>query len=72
MKSIINAYQAYERRGIRGEMVIACGKPPKRTNLRDHLMGPVGDLVIQIGLKLKRRRDAGKPVALSLLTGSVP
>jgi len=72
MKFLSNSYQAYERRGIRGEMDSACGKPSKRTNLRGPLLAPFGDLLNQIGQNLNRYRVVGKPTAWSPLTGSKP
>jgi hypothetical protein len=71
MKSIYDAYQAYERRVMRGELDNR-GKPPRRTELHEPFLAKLGDLLIHTGLRLKRRHSAGKPMAWSPLTGSKP
>ena len=72
MKSIYNAYHAYERRVIRGELDITPRKAVKRSAPREPLLANVGDLLIHTGLKLKRRYATSKPMAWALKTGSKP
>lgn len=72
MKSLYNAYQAYERRVLRGELDNTPGIAVNRSGPREPLLGQFGDLLIHTGLKLKRRRAAGKPMAWSPMTGSKP
>ena len=72
MKSFYSAYQAYERRVIRGEFY----NPPRKAitlpALREPLLAQIGDLLIQTGVKLKRRYATGKPMAWSPMIGSKP
>jgi hypothetical protein len=72
MKSYYDAYQAYEHRVMRGEFDSA----PKPTGMkltgREPLLAWVGDLLINAGLKLKRRYATGKSMAWSPLSGSKP
>jgi hypothetical protein len=70
MKSLYDAYQAYERRVIRGEFDKTSRAAANRPALHEPLLAQVGDLLIRTGLKLKRRYAAGKPMAWSPLTGS--
>ena len=70
MKSLYHAYEAYERRVIRGELVSAPRKAFKRATPREPLLAQVGDLLIHTGLKLKRRYATGKTMAWSPMTGS--
>jgi hypothetical protein len=72
MKSLYNAYQAYEIRVIRGEMDAKAGKKTKRPEMNEPLLARLGDLLIQTGMRLKRQQVAGKPMAWSPLTGSKP
>jgi len=72
MESIYSAYQAYERRVMRGELDITPRKAVKRSAPREPLLAQVGDLLIHTGLKLKRRYAAGKPMSWSAMTGSKP
>jgi hypothetical protein len=72
MKSLYDAYQAYERRVIRGEFDKTSRMTAKRSAPREPLLAQFGDLLIHAGLKLKRRYAAGKPMAWSPLTGSKP
>jgi hypothetical protein len=72
MKSLYDAYQAYERRVMRGEFDQTSRKAANRTVPRDPLLAQLGDLLIRTGLKLKRRYAAGKPMAWSPMTGSKP
>ena len=72
MTTLYDAYQAYERRVIRGEF----SGTPKKTNRRpapsEPIMEQLADLLIHTGLKLKRHYAAGKSMAWSPLTGSKP
>ncbi len=70
MKSLYTAYQAYERRVIRGELDNIPRVAAKRSAPREPLLAQVGDLLIHTGFRLKRRYAAGKPMAWSPLTGS--
>ncbi len=72
MKSLYNAYQAYERRAIRGEFDNTPRKAVKRSAPHEPLLAQFGDLLIHTGLKLKRRYTTGKPMSWSPMTGSKP
>jgi len=72
MKSLYNAYQAYERRVIRGEFDNAPGKAVNQPASREPLLVQFGDLLIRTGLRLKRRYAVGKSMAWSPMTGSKP
>ena len=72
MKSLYHAYQAYERRVIRGELDNSPGIAANRAAPREPLLAQFGDLLIHTGLKLKRRYAAGKSMAWSPMTGSKP
>ncbi len=74
METLYHAYQAYERRVERGEFSVR--QPKKmyiRYSFREPFLARLGDFLIRIGMKLKRRyATAGKPMAWSPLTGSKP
>ena len=73
MKSLYHAYQAYEHRVIRGEF--SPRRPAEAVNkstAREPILARFGDLLIQVGLKLKRRYATGKPMVWSPMTGSKP
>jgi hypothetical protein len=70
MKTYYDAYQAYERRVIRGEFDNSPRSAIKPTSPREPLLVKLGDLLINTGLKLKRRYATGKPMAWSPMTGS--
>jgi hypothetical protein len=72
MNSLYDAYQAYERRVIRGELDTVPAEAAKKASPREPLLAQLGDLLIHTGLKLKRRYAAGKPMAWSPMTGSKP
>jgi hypothetical protein len=72
MKSMYDAYQAYERRVIRGEYDNTRGKTIHRSAPRKPLLVQFGDLLINTGLRLKRRYSTGKSMAWSPMTGSKP
>jgi hypothetical protein len=70
MKTYYDAYQAYEHRVIRGEFDTTPKTVKKPTARREPLLVKLGDLLINTGLKLKRRYATGKPMAWSPMTGS--
>jgi hypothetical protein len=70
MSSFNHAYQAYERRVIRGEMDYHPKKSARRTVTHEPLAARIGDLLIQTGLKLKRRYSPGKSMSWSPMTWS--
>ena len=73
MKSLYHAYQAYERRVERGEFfTYRPAKATKKSAAREPILARFGDLLIRVGLKLKRRSATGKPMAWSPMTGSKP
>jgi hypothetical protein len=72
MISVYDAYQAYERRVIRGEFDNTPGKVAKRIAPSEPLLAQFGDLLIHAGLRLKRRYSGGKSMAWSPMTGSKP
>ena len=72
MKSFYSAYKAYENRVIRGEMDGKAGKIGIRPDPYEVLLTQLGDLFIQAGMRLKRQRVAGKPIAWLSMTGSKP
>jgi hypothetical protein len=72
MNSLHDAYQAYERRVMRGEFDKTPRKTPMQTAPREPLLERFGDLLIHTGMRLKRRHAAGRPMAWSPMTGSKP
>jgi hypothetical protein len=70
MNSLFDAYQAYERQVIRGEFNKVSGKTADRSVPREPLLVKIGDLLIQIGQKLKQRHSTGKPMTWSPVIGS--
>ena len=66
MFSLLQAYQSYERRVIRGELQ---GRAAARQR---PLAVQVGDLLIAAGLRLKRPYCAEPSLTRSSLTGSTP
>ena len=73
MKSFYQAYQAYERRAVRGEFFATRSKGLQRTSVpHEPFLAQFGDLLVRLGLKLKRRYTTGKPMAWLPLTGSKP
>lgn len=71
MISLYQAYQAYERRVMRGEF---SSSRPKDKYIRYAFQEPAlarfGDFLIRTGMRLKCRYAAGKPMAWSPMTGS--
>ena len=72
MKSLYHAYEAYERRVIRGELDNSPEKDLKPSTRREPMLAQFGDLLIQTGIRLKRRQAASKPMTWSPMTGSKP
>jgi hypothetical protein len=70
MKSLYQAYEAYERRVIRGEYRNVYKKPCKNILQHESIMERLGDFLICTGLRLKHRSLAGKPMAWTPMTGS--
>jgi hypothetical protein len=73
MESLYHAYEAYEHRVMRGEF--SARRPARAHNsstAHEPLLAQFGDLLIRLGLKLKRRYASGKPMAWSPMTGSKP
>jgi hypothetical protein len=69
MKSLYHAYQAYERRVIRGEFLLARKTTPKAPATQIPLIEKLGDLFIQTGMRLKMRGADRKVMTLSLAMG---
>ena len=72
MNSQYSAYQAYERRVIRGEYDIFADKTQKVSAPPEPLLARLGDLLIQTGVKLKVRHATSKPMTWTPLMGSKP
>jgi hypothetical protein len=73
MKSLYHAYQTYETRVARGEFsVLKPARKPAKPILPAPVEASLGDLMIRLGLKLKRHAMAGKSMAWSPLTGNKP
>jgi hypothetical protein len=72
MNSLYSAYQAYERRVIRGEFNISPEKTQKFSPPPEPLLARLGDLLIQTGVKLKARQATSKSLTWSPLMGSKP
>lgn len=70
MKSLYNAYQAYEGRVNRGELDNTSRKAVNLSAPRVPLLVQFGDLLIHTGIKIKQRHAAGKSIAWPLMTGS--
>jgi hypothetical protein len=71
METLLHAYEAYERRVIRGEF--STHRLPRKKNqspFTASMAASLGDLMIKAGLKLKRRALTGKSMAWSPMTGS--
>jgi hypothetical protein len=69
MNSLLHAYEAYERRILRGELDIL----PIRAEQRFPrlFLARLGEWMIRSGTQLKRRSTvSGKPMAWSPMTGS--
>jgi hypothetical protein len=69
MKSLYNAYQAYERQVIRGEFYHIPDNTLKRSPRRESFLAQLGDLLIHTGLRLKRIYATDKSLAWSPMIG---
>jgi hypothetical protein len=69
MQSLYHAYEAYERRVMRGEMNLPA---PAKPSLNPPLRARLGDWLIRAGTKLKTRSASGTSMAWSPLTRSKP
>jgi hypothetical protein len=73
MESLYQAYQAYERRVLRGEFSTRRARHLHiQTAFGEPVLSKIGDLLIRTGLRMKRRYATGKPLAWSHMTGSKP
>jgi hypothetical protein len=72
MKSFFSAYNAYERRVVQGELDNIPGMVTNKPVPQKPLMVRIGDLLIQIGQRLKRQYVAEEPLTWSPMTGSKP
>jgi hypothetical protein len=64
MLSLYHAYQAYERRAIRGELDAEPAAPKKANRFsRPPFTFRLGDLLIRTGLRLKHQTQAGHALA---------
>jgi hypothetical protein len=73
MESLYHAYEAYERRVMRGEFSSRrLAREYNQPAFHERLLAQFGDLLIRTGLKLKHRYASGKPMAWSPMTGSKP
>ncbi len=70
--SYYQAYQAYERRAVRGEFSVPPTRLPDRVRRVEPALSRLGDLFIRFGWYLKRRQAGGKTMAWSPLTASKP
>jgi hypothetical protein len=71
MGSLYHAYEAYERRVMRGEFSNhRLARATNKSTSREPILARFGDLLIRTGLKLKRRYATGMPMAWSPMTGS--
>jgi hypothetical protein len=68
MDNLLHAYEAYERRSIRGEFSMVKAKHT-RPGYRELLLSSLADFLIAIGLKLKRKIHANGQLALSPFSG---
>jgi hypothetical protein len=70
MGSFFQAYESFERRILRGEFFSPAGSRRKAASRAEPFLSRLGDVLIHAGLKLKRLTAAGKPLALSSISGS--
>ncbi len=69
MDSLYHAYEAYEKKAIRGEFS-NFPTPQKHLPYREPVLARFGDFLIRTGTRLKCRYATGKPMAWSPMTGS--
>ena len=73
MESHLHAYQAYESRAARGEFSTRSPRPIREQSpYRAAMEASLGDLMIRIGLRLKKHAFGGKSMVWSPATGSKP
>ena len=72
MNTLYKAYQAYERRVMRGEFYSPAYRSRKASAQREPLQAQLGDLLIHTGRRLKVRYATSKPMAWSAVGGSKP
>jgi hypothetical protein len=65
MKTLFNAYQAYERRVMRGEFYGPAYRPSKASANSEPLLAQLGNLLIHTGQGLKVRYATRKPLIWS-------
>ncbi len=65
MNSLYQAYQAYERRILHGELDTR--KPVTPRTIRFSFTYRLGDLLLHLGLKLKRRALAGHAITFATM-----
>lgn len=72
MESFYHAYEAYERRVIRGEFAGPALKnqPTHPFPYFEPILARLGDFLVRTGMRLKYRYAAGKPMAWSPMTRS--
>ncbi len=71
MESLVHAYEAYEKRVMRGEFSAPRSKEPvRRYSFREPLGARFGEFLIRTGMRIRCRYAAGKPMAWSPMTGS--
>jgi len=72
MISLLNAYQSYERRIQHGELDHFTTKAVKWPERGDLILAQFGELLIQVGMRLKRRRASTQSLSFSPMTGGKP
>ncbi len=72
MNDHYHAYEAYERRVMRGEFARFPENNPKQRTPREPILTQLGDLLIQTGMRLKVRNAARNPMTWSASMGGKP
>lgn len=72
MRSFLHAYEAYERRVIRGEFPTHPKKSLRKDSQVALLLAGMGDILIRTGMTLKQRYSPVKPAGVPLMIGSKP
>jgi hypothetical protein len=70
MNTLYNAYQAYERRIMRGEFYGPAYRPRKASAQREPLLAQLGGLLIHTGRRLKVQYATSRPMVWSAVGGS--